>query len=410
MPTIENPLEDTRLEYVEETTTGEPPTDPDFKTFTDFLQDFSVSPGPTKEAQSVVGSGDFRDIFRGPEEPSLTLEYFKERPFTDTNDDPQYPAAYPLTYRYDSAYPTFTVEYRRDVSRGGTFGAGFREYVVVLGAKPSEVTLPGDPSEAQPITEELTLEPEKARAYVINQPDTSTTLDVANGGSNSVDVTIEDEGAATTETVTVAGNSTTTTTASFDNIDAIFVEAEPDGDISVTDGSGTDVLDTPITGSATDGVEGERGVPALGSGSRGSGVGGTPEDYLFLGVDAIDWVESPISDRIHALDLSVSLDVAREAQTGTRRQAVDIGPRTVEVDADLAGPHESADLIADTFRAEQSDLVYQFPDEDVAVKNAEIVDAPDITRSAGETNFIPSATLQGKTEDDAAAIVVTNTE
>jgi len=185
MPTIESPLENTRLEFVEETTTGVPPSDPDFQTVTDFLQDITVDPGPSKEAQPVVGAGDIRQIFRGPEEPTLTLEYYKERPFTDASDDPNYIASHPLTYQYDSAYPSFTVEYRRDVSHGGTFGAGFREYVVVLGAKPTEVTLPGDPSEAEPIVEELALEPEKARAYVINQPDSSTTLAPIRGGSAS---------------------------------------------------------------------------------------------------------------------------------------------------------------------------------------------------------------------------------
>jgi hypothetical protein len=83
--------------------------------------------------------------------------------------------------------------------------------------------------------------------------------------------------------------------------------------------------------------------------------------------------------------------------------------RTVEVEADTAGPHESADLIAENFHNESGNIVYPYPDNDVTVYNAEITDAPDYTRQAGDANYIPSTTWQGHSDSTNAAVEVTYT-
>jgi len=409
MTQVESALQDARIETVREQTPGVPPVDPSWEVLSDYLKDPTVSPDGNREGQSVVGSGDLKTHFRGPEEHTFSTEYYKQQPFTDSNGDANYPAGHLITYDHQTTYPSYTFEYRREVSDGGNDGAGFREYVVAFGARPTEVQNPGDPSASEPIIESLSWDAEKSRAYVIHQPSSGTTLDITNNGSSDVDVTIEDEGAGTSETITATANSTVTTIESFSDIDAIWCESEPDGDISVTDGSGTMILDQPLAGASTDGVEGERGIPALGAGSHGSAIGTDPSKYLFLGVDTVDWQGSALADRIHALDLTISLDVSKEAQAGTRRQTIDIGTRTASVEADTAGPYESAKRISQQFRNEQGDFLYQYPDEDVTVKNASITDSPDYTRSAGDTNYIPSVTFEGAEESDGTAITATNT-
>jgi len=411
MTQVESALQDARIEYVEESTEGETPADPQWSVLSDYLEEFSASPGANRDSITVVGSGDLKEMFRGAEEPTITTNLYKQQGFVGSGGSPNYPPGHLFTYDYDGDLQSFTLEYRRDTSAGGNDGAGFREYVVAFGCKNTEVTDPGDPSAANPILEELSWEVQKVRTYVIHQPSASTTLDVTNNSSSSVDVTIEDEGAATSETITVAANSTQTTVESFGDVDVIHAESEHDGDILVTDGSGTDILDetTPLAGSDTDNVESEQGLPPLGSGSHGSAIGTAPEDYLFQGVDTLNWQGSSLSDRIHALDLSVSVETSREAKTGTRETAIDIGTRTVEISADTAGPFESATRIAEQFHNESGDFLYAFPDNDVTVKNAEITDAPDITRSAGDTNYIPSTTWQGKQESDSAAVTISYT-
>lgn len=411
MTTVESALQDARIEYVEETTEGEPPENPEWNVLTDYLDEFTVSPGANREAISVVGLGDFKSMFRGAEEPELTTNYYKQEGFVDSNGDPLNPPGQLLTYDYGCDLESYTVEYRRETDCEGNFDVGFREYAVIFGAKNTEVTDPGDPSEGNPIIEELGWDVKKVRTYVIHQPDSATTLDIENTGSDSVDITIEDEGASTAETITVGGGTTQTTTNTYDNVDVIYAESEHDGDILVTDGSGTNILDagTPLAGTDTDGVESDRGIPPLGTGSHGSAIGTDPADYQFIGVDSITWQGSSLSDRIHSLDLSVSVDTSREPISGTRGTAIDIGMRTVEFDADTAGPFETATRIAEQFHNESGDFVYSFPDNDVTVRNAEITDAPDYTRQAGDTNYIPSTTWQGKAESDGSAINVTYT-
>jgi hypothetical protein len=400
---------DGRFEYVAESTEAEPPTDPSWSVLGDCIQDLSASPNGNREYSFCAGSGSTKTDYRGAEEHEFTTELFKERGFVDSNGDAIYPAADPLLYDYSDEYPTYTFQYRREVSSGGNFDSGFREYFVAFGARVEELSNPGDPSEGNPIVESLQWAASKSRPYVIHQPSSGTTLDVINNGSDSVEVTIEDEGASTSETVVVSGNSTTTTTESFADIDVIWVTSDHAGDIEVTDGSGTNVLDQPLAGSDTDNVESEQGIPPLGAGSHGSAVNGTPSDYLFQGVDTINWQSAALSDRIHALDLTVGLEMDRNAQAGTRKQAIDTGTRTAEADADVAGPYESAKLIRDQFRNESGDFVYSYPDNDVILKNASISDSPDYTRSAGETNFIPSVTFRGVQDDDTADVVVNYT-
>lgn len=410
MSTVENALQDHRIEYAEEPSVGTFPTNPAYSVLTDYLDELTFSPGAGRDAISVVGQGDLKDMFRGAEEPEVSTNYYKQQGFVDSGGNANYPAGRPLTYDYSCDLQSFNIVVRRETACDGNFGNGFREYIVIRGAKPTEVTNPGDPSESNPIIEELTWTVQKGRSYVIHQPG-STTLDITNSGSDSVDVTVEDEGGTTQETITVAGNTTVTTVNTYSDVDVLFAESKHTGNITVTDGSGTNVLDeaTQLAGSDTDGVESDRGITPLGSGSRGSAVGTDPTDYQFLGVSQINWQGSSLSDRIHSLDLTVSLETSREPTNGTRRSPIDIGTRTVEIEADTAGPYESASRIAEQFHNESGDFVYSYPDNDVTVNNAEITDAPDYTRSAGDTNYIPSTTWQGKTDSDASAVTVTYT-
>ena len=183
------------------------------------------------------------------------------------------------------------------------------------------------------------------------------------------------------------------------------MEGEHAGDIQVgiDDGSGaidTELLETSLTGSNTDGVDSVEGVPPLGSGSHGTEPSG--EGTTFLGTTA-SWTGSDVAPRLHTLNLSVEHDSSREPVQSSRRTAIDVGQRTVEFDADLAGPYETASKIKAHFRDVSGDLIYGFgaPGDDpsnapkqIVAHNVEIVDAPDFTRSAGDTNYIPSVTFR----------------
>lgn len=404
MSVSERALDDTRVEWVPETTPGVTPTDPAWNLLGDHIKSVpGFSGGPSVDAGEVVGNSDTEQHFRGSTDNSLSFSWWMQRFFVDTNGNANDPVGELLTRGPGDSLTSHSVVVRQERDFGGKLDAGFRKYVVGRGAYPSSGSAPGDPSQSEPIVAECEYgQVQYAETHVIHQPGSATTLVVANDGSTSVDVTIEDEGAATAETVSVAGGGAVETASSFGDIDAIWVHSEPDGDIRVgtPDGSttATDIktplLEDPITGSATDGVDGERGVPALGAGSHAAAIGTDPESYQFLGTQS-SFDGGAIANRVHALDLSVEIDLSTEAQQGTRAPAVDPGMRTVSVDADTAGPFESAVRYKEYMTGKTGALVYTYPDGDVTVNNAQLTDVDELDFESGDANSVFSSTFEG---------------
>lgn len=394
-----------------------PPTDPAWNRFSDYIQSYPGWSGDAGvEGQTPTGTGDVAAHFRGPEEHDLTLQYWMQRFFVDSGGSPNGPIGEIMAHTYGDTYPSHEVLIRNEVTGGGARGAGFREYVYGRGCRPSSGSAPGDPSASNPIMLEAGYACEKVRQYIIHQPATSVTPEVVSTSAEDTTqtVTIESEGASTTDTFSLNGTTQVTgdSASSFSDIDAIWIDGETVGDIDVVDGNGDSLLEDPITGSDTDGVEGDRGIPLLGSGSHASAIGTAPENYLFLGTSST-WdggalAESTTADRVHTLDLSVEVDTTREPRQETRRQAIDPGSRTVTVDADLAGPYESAKQNQNYFTSKAGDLVYTYPDGAVTVVSAQLTDTDDVDRAGGDANMLYGVTLTGQ-GDGSAAITVSNT-
>jgi hypothetical protein len=390
----ENALTDIRAEWVPSDYDADgnpiPPTDPEWNRFSDYLSVPGAWGGDAgTDGQPVAGSGDLAEHFRAAEEHDLTFEYWLQREFTDGSGTVVDPAGVPLSHDFQTDYPSHHIQVRREVGAGGTAGGGFREFIVGFGCRPVSVSLPGDPAAANPIPQELGYACERVRQQVIHQPSSSTTLTaVSTDDSDTMDLTVESEGASTSETITLTGTTEATGSTSFDDIDAAYLSSEPVGDVTITDGSDNDLL--TLTGANTDGVEGERGVPTLGGGSHASAIGNAPENYQFIGTSAtFDGGTIPdTSDRVHALDLDVEVGVTREPQQGTRRQAIDIGTRTAAATVDVAGPYESAAKNERYYRGESADLAYTFPDQVVTLNNATFVDTDDVERAAGDENLV----------------------
>lgn len=397
---VESGLQDIRLEWVEETTPGEFPTDPAWNAFSSELSEFSFTSDGNKEARQTLGQVDPTEHDRAQESASATVEYRQSRFPVDSSGAVIDPIAYPIVADSGADYPSHTVVERRDVESGGRLGAGFREFAVISGARPVVASIDGDPSATEPLPQELEYEAERARTHVIHQPASAQTLVVKStdsGDTNTVE--IESEDGSLTDSVTLPGSSTNTATSTetFGNVDAIEVQGEHAGDIQVgtDDGTGaidTELLETALTGSNTDGVDSVAGVPALGAGSHAAAVSETGPQ--FLGTDAT-WTGSALADRVHTLSLEVERETDRNPQQGTRRETIDVGARAVSADADVAGPFESATRIKEHHRDKVGDLVFTFDSgETITLRNVELVDPPEFTRSAGDTNFIPSVTLE----------------
>lgn len=418
---VESGLQDVRAEWVPSDTSGavaRPPTDPEWNRFSDYVASYPGWSGDAgTEGQRAVGSGDIDEHFRGPEEHDLSIQWWMQRFFLDNSGNANDPIGELLNYEYGSEFPIHEVLLRRETTQGGALGGGYREFIYASGARPSGAELPGDPSASEPIIAEGQYAAEMVRQYVVHQPSSSITPQVKSTSTNDTTqtVTIESEGGSATDTfdlngdTLVSGNSST----SFSDIDAIWVDGDHEGDIVVEDGSGNDVLEDPIPGTNTDGVDAYRGIPLLGAGSHASSIGTDPADYLFLGTDATydggALAESTSADRVHTLDLSIEVDLGREPRQATRRQAIDIGPRTVSAETDLAGPYETAKQNYNYFTGKAADLVYTFPDGTITVQNAQPADTDDVDYEASDTNLIYGVTLEGHAGSGSTAVTASHT-
>ena len=402
----ESALQNVRAEWVPSDLSGgvpRPPTDPEWNRFGDYINAYPGWSGDAGvEGGTPAGSGDTTHHFRGVEEHDITVSWWMQRFFLDSNGDPNDPIGELLTLDYQKAHPVHELLFRREVEEGGAKGAGFREYVYASGAKPLSGNAPGDPSTSEPIIAEAGYGVEKTSQYIIHQPADGVTPKVKSTSANdtSQTVTIESEGGSTTDTFTLNGTTLVSgdTGASFSDIDAIWVDGSHEGDITVEDGNGNDLLEDPIVGTDTDGVEADRGIPLLGAGSHASEIGTHPEAYQFLGTsstyDGGALAESSPRDRVHALDLSIEVEDSREPMQGTRRQAIDRGTRTATAPSDVAGPYESQKQNVRYFQSTEGDLIFQFPDGTVTLKNAQLTDTDDVDREGGDANTIYGVTFE----------------
>lgn len=392
----ERALDGVRTEWIEETTPGETPADPSWNAFGDYLKAGPGNAGdPNVTAGEVMGNSDTEDHFRGSKNNTLTLSWWMQRFFVTAASADNDPIGTLLNRNPGTTLPSHSVVWRRNHPSGGNDDAGVRVYTVARGAYPMSGTAPGDPSAAEPIIAEAEYQVAITEVHVIHQPSSGTTLEVAsdNADDDSQTLTIENEDAGTTEDVDLNGTTAVTTTATFEDIDAAVLDGETQGDVTVTDGNGTTL--TVLEGSDTDGVEGDLGVPALGSGSHASAIGTDPESYLFQGTSTTFGGSHTAASRIHALDLTVEIAMSTEAQQGTRQLAIDPGPRTVSVEADTAGPFESATRYKEYMAGVEGDITYGYPDGDIAIKNAQPTDVDEQAMEAGAANNIFSTTFEG---------------
>lgn len=419
MTITENALTDFRIEWAEESSDGTPPSDPSWNRFSDYIDNITaMSPALNQSENNAVTSGHVVDITRGAEETAtMTVEYWLQRFPVDGSGNIQDPLAVPFLHDYSTEYDSHTVVSRRETTEGGADGAGLRQYTVAVGARPISATIPGDPGEASPQSAEVEYEAEKIRTYAISQPSSGTTLDVVSTSSNdtAVDVTIEDEGAGTSETITLNGTTAQTTTESFADIDAVRVTSgTPDGDITVSDGGGTDFL--TLDGTNTNGIDHDEGVPLLGSGSHASAIGSDPEQFLFLNTKTT-FGGSEIADRTHQFDLSAEVSTDTNAQEGTRRPTIDVSTTTVTADADIAEDTGSTNRIREFLRGTTGDIVYTLGGTvagngagDITVSDAQLTDVDDQSYGAGDANNIYGVTFTAQdADDDGSVVTMTNT-
>lgn len=405
-PTPESGLRTGRIWVLREAVTGEIPTDPSWEHHSDNYLEVTWSPDAGVERQDGLGTPDPRGFFAGNEEHEMTVSYDLQRPLLQGED---YAADAFLRDADNSMLNTHAMVVRDDRVASGpddpTGTQGARQYLVAKGGYP-EGSIEGDPSEGTPIPVELTYLFEKVRSYVIYQPDAATAITVESTNPDDVglSVTIEDEGAATQETISLTeetdadGNfvaANATTTATFGDIDAVEAESEPMGNLDVRLDGGATI--TTIYGAYEysdddQPLEGDLGVPALGAGSAASEIGTSYENFHG------DSVQRPAGEDfvfdLNNLTVEVENNFDSTPRNDSTRHRITAGNRSTTWEADVIGEHESHDLIMGMLRTVGADLEWSLSNSTIVGPAATVTDSPERTRESEQAAAEMGVTLE----------------
>ena len=450
-----------RVEYAEEPQQGDAPADAAWQVVSPRVETLNPSMAVNYSEDSGIGDVDYR---REPvlEEPELELEYPLSHWFVDGNGNPQNMATYgmqrvanilPSSLSFvarttfgvvdndtttPKAAPGSTVEARYNTDAATATGKASRIYSVLKGVDVGEGTLTSERGESTWMVS-LTCPAEHGRPYQIDQPNAATLLALrsTDAGDTGIQVTIEDEGAATSETVSLDGTDATALVSSssqFTDIDTIQVE-DSNGDVIDGDG-GRDYVGNIVvainTGDATAPAEGEwlsvmwgsdeygntygdPGIPALGTGSHGN-LPGTPAGSLPFYHPNNMSLERPVGSSfedvggVSSTEISFGNNVERTA-TGGREQTNFHGMFAPEGSVTASGEtiqqamsHEQATGVGETTRV----VFNRADDEYIDLVNA-VVTETDLESAAGENNPESEFTLMPqKAEDGGRALEISN--
>jgi len=380
----ETGLRNHRVVFTRETTIGQMETDPEFNYFSDVIRSVSFTPDASVEAQRGLGSADPIDFVRGVENHTVEVTYDLQQWFSASGDP-----AYDGLARSNGYLPaTHLLWIRTELPNTNV-------HLVGLGGHIGTVTLSGDPGSPQPITVTLSYQFERVRLYAIDQPPSSTTLDVVSTDSNdTMDITIEDEGASVSETLTLTGTTSVTSTESFANIDAVQLASAPTGNITISDGSGTNFV-TIYGADEYEGIEGDLGTPVLGAGSLPAAAIGTAYEK-FLG----DTIERPsgtdLAYAINSAELTVENNLELTPRMAGFAQSIDVGDRETQLSATVFGPSDTYAKVIEYLRKQKNNIIWTLSGGTLTLPNAALVDPGTRSKEAGQAVMTLDNTFAGE--------------
>jgi len=403
-----------RLGFIREAEYGVTPADPDYLKYSDSFTDWTWTSGATNEAIPTAGDVNPVGFEKGPEDHDMEVTYPLLKWFVDGSSNPLDAAYDGLVRDADNLLPnSHTVVDRvdrdaisADATVAGNTARPSRLYVVGRGGLIDEADITGDPSSTPPTMIDLSYKFQKVRPFQIDQPTSSEgstliTASSSDAADTSQTLTIEDEGANTSVSLTLNGTTLVTDATSFDNIDAVELSEECVGDVTVYINSGDQSTPTQgdelcvIRGSDSyDGVEGDLGVPALGAGSREDTSSLTGGYEKFIG-DVIQRGANPYPHEIPSASITVSNNVDSEVRSSGYGQAYFPGDREVQFEATVYGEAVTYDLLDYHLRNEQLDHSWEMTGGTLTVVNASLTDPADDEVSEGNAVATRDNTFTG---------------
>lgn len=390
-----------------ESVTGEVETDPEYEYFSDNIRDWSFSPGVNVSRRDGVGTPDAVDHDRGMEEPEIEVVYDLQRPLVDSGSGD--PADFSAdswirtdANRIPNTHQVRIVEERDAVDPDDPDGvSGVRTFVIGLGAHPN-ADMELDPEDGEPVNTTLSYMCEKVREYEVYQPDGDMlTVELEQSSDTGITVTIEsDDGSS--EEVDMSADSQTTTD-SFSSIRAIELSDDIEGDLTVTNGSGTTlatIRGAAFYGDGEETLEGDRGIPAIGSGSEATAVS---NPYVYFRGAQVTRGGNPLDYDLNRMTIGVENGYDSTPRHDTARGRYNEGNRETTVESDVVGWGASLDFYDDALGMEEDDIVILLTNTKFTFPSCVVTEPGDKERASDDTAVEYSVTF-----DPTGAPMVTN--
>ena len=398
-----------RANFIRETIPGVTDADPDWLRFSDELDAATYAPEGNVFERRAIGSPDVRGFELGPEAHAMGVIYSMQRWLVgaDPQPAPLDAAADGLLRDAEGGYlSTHSVLTRQAFATGGTDENGFRIYSYGAGGFLSVVNVSGNPDSGDPSKVELTYQFERARSHLINQPAVTGGVTIVSDSAldTTQSVTVENEGAGTTETIALNGTTPVVgLTLTFADIDAIALDAETEGNITITFTTGGLVCAVIEGKVSNNGIEGDLGLPLLGAGSFEAALGLAFQTVLNAGVAR---GVSPIATNVMGISFEVTNNLAQDAVVGTRRMVISPGNRDLKFNATVFSDQASHDDIVAHLQATEADMVWTFTGGATA---REVTLGAAALTSPGERSYAKGeATVQRDNEFTAKTIAITD--
>jgi len=186
-----------------------------------------------------------------------------------------------------------------------------------------------------------------------------------------------------------------TTTATFASIGGAWLDAECVGDVTVTETAGELIL--TIYGSASyNDREGDLGIPALGTGSRGAAIGTGYESILGDTIERPNGTPLGIDADISSVSMTVENNIETSSSIYSIGQILSEGPRTITLSASVMGPTASYDAMVDHLQANEATIEWTLTGGTITLVEAAMIDLGSIARDTGLALLSVDNTFQGK--------------
>ena len=390
-----------RANHIRETQIGVTPADPDWLRFSDELDSVDWGPDANLFGRRAIGSPDVLGFNLGPESHEITVTYSMQKWLVDGSGNPLDAAGDGLLRDSAGGYlSTHSLLTRQIVNpAGGADGGGRRVYTYGYGGYLSRVRITGSPDSGDPSKVELTYTFKKARSYLVDQPSASDTITVrsTDPADTTQTLTVEDDGAGTSEGIALNGTTPVTSVGNFASIDAFQLDAETVGDVVIERTTGNVELARVYGSDTYQGIEGDLGLPLLGSGSFETALGTAFQTVLG---SSLTRGGSALATNVMGISCEVENSLEINALTGTKIQAIDPGDRSIMFNGTVFSDRASHDDVMENLRAITADIVWTFQGgasaRTVTVQSAALTSPGSRAYSKGEATMRRDNTFTGQ--------------